>query len=105
MISSHLILVCSAGFDVLPICEEGEIVQNGVCKIAPSCGQKGQSMCLEGPPCEPGMSTSSNDKCECGNIWQSCCHGVCEDKLICDVNGSKYGQCAPCGGVYSIHSL
>lgn len=102
--SRHSIMFCSVGFGALPICEVGDIVADGVCDSAP-CGEKDQHFCSEQPQCKAGLSESSSGKCECGNMWQKCCDGACEDNLACDLNGDKYGQCAPCGGVYPTHYL
>lgn len=59
-------------YNVLPVCDAGDIVVNGVCD-AP----------------EPEE--------ECGAIWGTCCDGQCGDGLVCDVNADR-PACVPCGG-------
>lgn len=89
-----------AEYGVLPICDDGDIVANGVCDSpGPKCGKKGQPICFEGEACEPGLSTNSDAMCVCGGKWQTCCEGSCDAGLECDINGDNdFGQCAPCGG-------
>lgn len=83
-------------YGVLPVCDEGEVLKDGMC--VRDCGSKGAPLCYDEPQCEAGLSSNHEGVCDCGNMWQMCCDGQCGDGMTCDMNGGGYGQCTPCGG-------
>ena len=90
--SSASALHDALGYAGLAICNDGMVVDDGVCK--PDCGKNGE-VCCAGNKCGRGLECDGG-KCkpDCGEDGEACCAGnKCEKGLEC-----SGGKCKPdCG--------